>query len=41
MKIDADLTPAEKEKFLHEIDGRCPVSDTLKNATPVNVVLTG
>lgn len=41
VKIDADLTPSEKEKFLHEIDGRCPISDSLKSATPVNVVLAG
>jgi len=41
VKIDADLTPAEKEKLLHEIDGRCPISDSLTGATPVNVVLAG
>lgn len=39
VKIDADLTPAEKEKLLHEIDERCPVSDNVKNTTPVTVVL--
>ena|ERR1019366_3685729 len=41
VKIDADLTPAEKERLLHEIDARCPVSDNVKNTTPVNVVLAG
>jgi uncharacterized OsmC-like protein len=39
VKIDADLSPDEKEKFLREIGERCPVSDNLKNATPVNIVL--
>jgi len=39
VKIDADLTPAEKERLLHEIDERCPISDNLKNTTPVKVVL--
>jgi putative redox protein len=29
VNIDADLSRAEKEKFLHEIDLRCPVSDNL------------
>jgi putative redox protein len=39
VKIDADLTPTEKEKFLHEIDERCPISENLQNATPVSVTL--
>ena len=38
-KIDADLTPSEKEKLVKEIDERCPVSDNLKNTTPINVML--
>ena len=41
VEIDADLTPAEKEKLVHEIDKRCPISDNLKNLTTVNVVLDG
>ena len=40
VKIDADLSPAEKEKLLHEIDGRCPISENLQNSTPVSVVLS-
>ena len=39
VKIDADMTLAEKEKFLHDIDARCPVSENLQNATPISVVL--
>ena len=39
VKIDADMSSAEKEKFLHDIDARCPISENLQNATPVNVVL--
>ena len=39
--IDADLTMEEKAKLLHEIDERCPISENLKNATPVTVVLEG
>ena len=39
VKIDADMTPADKEKFLHDIDVRCPISENLKNITPISVVL--
>jgi len=39
VSIDADMTPAEKEKLLHEIDERCPISDNLQNATAVTVKL--
>ncbi|MBM3858948.1 MAG: OsmC family protein [Verrucomicrobia bacterium] len=41
VSIDADMTPAEKEKLLHEIDERCPISDNLQHATPVSVTLAG
>ena len=34
-KIDADMTQAEKEQFLHDVDVRCPISDNVKNQTPV------
>lgn len=37
--IDADLSREEKEKLLHEIDGRCPISENLKLETPVTVKL--
>jgi uncharacterized OsmC-like protein len=36
VKMDADMTKDEKEKFLHDIDARCPVSDNLKTLTPVS-----
>jgi putative redox protein len=38
-RIDADLSREEKEKFLHEVDRRCPVSDNLQNVTPMTYVL--
>jgi uncharacterized OsmC-like protein len=34
-KIDADMSKEEKERFLHEVDTRCPVSDNLKSLTPL------
>jgi uncharacterized OsmC-like protein len=37
--IDSDMTDAEKEAFIHEVDGRCPVSENLLNATPVSIKL--
>ena len=39
VRIDADMSVAEKEQFLHDVDARCPISDNLQNAAPVNVVL--
>ena len=39
VKIDADLTPVEKEKLLHDIEERCPVSDNLKNITQIDITL--
>ncbi len=36
--IDADLTVAEKEAFIHEVDVRCPVSFNLLTNTPVKVL---
>jgi uncharacterized OsmC-like protein len=39
VKIDADMSVAEKEKFLHEIDLRCPISENLQNATPVSMII--
>jgi uncharacterized OsmC-like protein len=37
--VDADMTDEEKTAFIHEVDARCPVSENLLNATPVNVQL--
>ncbi len=39
VNVDADMTDAEKEAFLHEVDARCPVSENLLNTTPVSVKL--
>lgn len=39
VKIDADLTPAEQEALLREIDERCPIGENLLNHTPVSVGL--
>jgi uncharacterized OsmC-like protein len=36
VKIDADMTRGEKEKFLEEIDLRCPISDNIKNGAPIS-----
>jgi uncharacterized OsmC-like protein len=37
--IDADMSQAEKELFLHEIDARCPISDNVFNTTPIEFVV--
>jgi len=37
--VDADMTDEEKDAFIHEVDRRCPVSENLLNATPINVKL--
>ena len=37
--IDADLSREEKVKLLSEIDDRCPISDNLRNLTPVAMAL--
>lgn len=38
-KIDADMSQAEKEAFLHDIDARCPISDNIHNLTPIEFVV--
>lgn len=37
--IDADMSREEKEKFLHEIDERCPISDNIANTTAIEFVV--
>lgn len=37
--IDGDMSQAEKEAFLHDVDARCPISDNVKNLTPVEFVV--
>jgi len=39
VKIDSDLALEEQQKFLHEIEKRCPVSDNLQNTTPIGITL--
>ncbi len=39
VKIDADMTPEEKEHFIHEVDSRCPISDNLINQTQIDFML--
>ena len=35
LNIDANMSKEEKEAFVHEIEGRCPVSDNIINTTPI------
>jgi putative redox protein len=37
--IDADMSQAEKEQFLKEVDARCPISDNIHNLTPIEFVV--
>lgn len=39
-KIDADMTQAEKEQYLREIDERCPISDNIHKMTPMEFVVS-
>lgn len=39
VKVDADLSPEEKRKLLHEIDVRCPISENLQHETPIAIEL--
>lgn len=36
-RIDGDLSPEQKQAFLHEVEKRCPVSENLLNATPIGI----
>lgn len=38
-KVDADMSQAEKEQFLHEIDARCPISDNILNQTSIELIV--
>lgn len=39
VNIDADMSHAEKEQFLRDIDARCPISDNVANLTPIELVV--
>lgn len=38
-KIDADMTQAEKEAFIHKIDLRCPISDNIQFVSPIKFIV--
>ena len=40
IKVHADASPEELRKLKEEVESRCPVSDNLANATPVNITLS-
>lgn len=37
IKVHADATPEQLEKLRSEVEARCPVSDNIGGATPVNI----
>lgn len=37
-KIDADMTQAEKEAFLKEVDAHCPISDNIQSVTSIELI---
>lgn len=39
VKLDCDLGREERQKLLHEIEARCPISDNLQRPTAVKVTL--
>jgi uncharacterized OsmC-like protein len=39
VKIASDMTAEEKEQFIHEVDQRCPISDSLQNQTEISFML--
>jgi putative redox protein len=40
VSMESDMSREDQERFLHEIDLRCPVSDNLKGLTPVSFELS-
>jgi|GEM_PF-116668 len=39
IKVDADASPEQLAKLRDEVEARCPVSDNIANATPVNIAM--
>lgn len=39
VNMDADMTGEAREKFIREVDSRCPISENLLNATPMEIVV--
>ncbi|MCL5994554.1 MAG: OsmC family protein [Chloroflexi bacterium] len=40
VSVDADMTQAEKDQFVADIDRRCPISDNVHNTTPITFVVS-
>lgn len=40
IKVHADASPEQLRKLQEEVEARCPVSDNIANATPVNIALS-
>lgn len=36
VNMDCDLSPEEKQEFLHDVDRRCPISDNISNENPLS-----
>lgn len=39
VNVDADMSLEAKQKFIREVDSRCPVSENLLNRTPMEIVV--
>ncbi|MFL6195829.1 MAG: OsmC family protein [Thermoanaerobaculia bacterium] len=39
IKVQADASAEQLEKLRQEVEARCPVSDNIGNATPVNIAI--
>lgn len=40
INVDSDATPDQLEALRAEVEARCPISDNIAQATPVNIVLS-
>ena len=40
INVDSDATPDQLAKLRDEVEARCPVSDNIANATPVNILFS-
>jgi putative redox protein len=39
VNVDADMNGEAKEKFIREVDSRCPISENLLNVTSMRIVI--
>lgn len=37
INVDSPMTKQEKEKFIEEVEKRCPISDNVANSTPFSI----